>query len=126
MLFLSGSRSKFRVALCVCAMMVVVPFAQARDPRIPGAVELYAFNSSPSVKALLLTDIRGPQLCLKLGGAKNRLQNIDKNVQYTVIGMSTLDCRTGTGVAGVNTQFITLGDTVILTINTTGIGAKIQ
>ncbi|CAD7715316.1 hypothetical protein LMG31886_14680 [Xanthomonas hydrangeae] len=126
MMFLSGSRSKFRVALYVCAMMVVVPFAQARDPRISGVVKVYAFNSSPSVKALLLTDLRGPRLCLKLGGAKNRLKNIDKNVQYTVMGMSTLDCREGTGVASVNTQFITLRDSVIFTINTTSIGAKIQ
>ncbi|MEA9605279.1 hypothetical protein QY702_02180 [Xanthomonas campestris pv. plantaginis] len=124
--FLSGRRSNLGVALSVCVMMAVIPLAQARGPRISGAVKVYAFNSSPSVKALLLTDLRGPPLCLKLGGAKNRFQNIDKNVNYSVIGMSTLDCSQGTGVAGVNTTFITLADNVILTIKATSIEATIQ
>ncbi|CAE6748591.1 hypothetical protein CFBP6600_16050 [Xanthomonas arboricola pv. corylina] len=124
--FLSGRRSNLGVALSVCVMMAVIPLAQARGPRIVGAVQVYAFNSSSSVKALLLTDLRGPRLCLKLGGAKSQLQNIDQNVQYSVVGMSTLDCSQGTGVASVNTTFFTRSNKVILTIKAASIEATIQ
>ncbi|MFC7522032.1 hypothetical protein ACFQS6_22680 [Xanthomonas populi] len=124
--FLSLSRSKFRVALCVFAMTVVVPFAQARGPLIHDAVEVYASNSSPGVKALLLRNIRETPLCLQLVGAKNPLKKITNNEQYTVIGMSTLNCREGTGVAGVNNKFITSGNRVSFTIKPMSIEVNIQ
>ncbi|PPU22930.1 hypothetical protein XarbCFBP7408_13265 [Xanthomonas arboricola pv. guizotiae] len=107
-------------------MMAMVPSAQARGPRVPGVVKVYSFNSSPAVKALLLKELRGSPLCLKLGGAKSHLQNIDRNVQYTVIGMSTLDCSDGTGLGGLSNRFITLNDVVIFTISPTGIEVKGQ
>ena len=90
------------MAMALAAFSAMPTQAQSADINVPTVI----INSLWSAKALWVSGGQGSGCYPVNNGGRVAGPTLRTNIRYTVIGMSSADCAGGTGLAGVNRQFL--------------------
>ncbi|QNH20553.1 hypothetical protein HEP73_01453 [Xanthomonas sp. GW] len=90
------------LSMAMAAFAAVPAQAQSADINVPTVI----INSLWSAKALWVSGGQGSGCYPVNNGGRVAGPTLRTNIRYTVIGMSSADCAGGTGLAGVNRQFL--------------------